>query len=275
MSWIIVTMFRRLRRIILLGIAIVFAFPGVGRGVTAPSSIEGMTLSISRYFGIGGSMNSSYVMGSNGSMYVLYEYHVPRGESFSTDSLVNSSFEVPGTYTYQPNGDATATLTVNGILTYNYNLTFSSPTGGSVSDGSFSLSPLSGGGMLANVSSRSLVSPTTPCIAGFIVTGYAPRFYLIRVAGPTLTQYGVTAAVPNPTLQLFKGSSLLAENDDWESPATRVDSLKQAVLKTSAFPFLSGSKDAAIVVLLFPGVYTAMGRSSQSGELLVEVYLVP
>jgi hypothetical protein len=47
--------------------------------------------------------------------------------------------------------------------------------------------------------------------------------------------------------------------------------------QTGAFPLPAGSKDAALVVTLSPGAYTAQvsGAAGTTGTALVEVYEVP
>jgi hypothetical protein len=66
-------------------------------------------------------------------------------------------------------------------------------------------------------------------------------------------------------------------NDDWgDNP----DSAYTALIadQLSAFALSDGSKDAALVVTLEPGVYTVVGSSADgigTGVALVEVYMVP
>jgi hypothetical protein len=70
---------------------------------------------------------------------------------------------------------------------------------------------------LKNVSARGLVSPATPFIAGFVITGNAPQRVLIRGVGPTLggPLFNVDGTLPNPQLTLFRGSTAVKTNDDW------------------------------------------------------------
>ena len=65
--------------------------------------------------------------------------------------------------------------------------------------------------------------------------------------------------------------------DDWSSTVSGYDSVHEAELKTGAFPFVFGSRDAAIVLDLNAGNYTCIitGDPGTSGEVLVEVYRVP
>lgn len=125
---------------------------------------------------------------------------------------------------------------------------------------------------MANISTRGLVQDATPLTAGFVVTGPAPRTYLIRAVGPTLSQFGVSAFLPNPSLRVMLEGSVVAQNDDWG-----VGQFSNAALLTSAsttlgaFQLIAGSRDAAVLVTLPPGAYTVQ-VSGGSGEALVEVY---
>jgi len=109
-------------------------------------------------------------------------------------------------------------------------------------------------------------------IAGFAISGSSPERVLIRAVGPTLQNYGVVGTMPDPFLRLFdQGGRVLYENDDWGN-APDPTAITQAGNATGAFP-LTG-KDAAILVNLFPGVYTAQASSQGrgAGVVLLEVY---
>lgn len=110
-------------------------------------------------------------------------------------------------------------------------------------------------------------------IAGFTVKGDAPRRVLIRGVGPTLGGFGVTDALGNPTLKIYQDDRLVAENDDWQNGLTDVAT---AATASGAFSLAAGSKDAAVVLTLAPGSYTAVVGSTggAAGTALVEVYEV-
>ena len=57
--------------------------------------------------------------------------------------------------------------------------------------------------ILGNISSRSFVQTgDNVTIGGFMVQGTEPKRVIIRAIGPELTQYGVSDALANPTLEL-------------------------------------------------------------------------
>jgi nitrogen fixation protein len=110
-------------------------------------------------------------------------------------------------------------------------------------------------------------------IAGFAVTGNAPKTLLIRGVGPTLANFGVNGVLADPRLDLYSGNTKIGENDNWGGTT----SLSDAFTVTQAFPLPTNSKDAALLVTLQPGVYSAQvsGFGSTTGVALVEVYEMP
>ena len=110
-------------------------------------------------------------------------------------------------------------------------------------------------------------------IAGFVVTGNSPKTLLIRAIGPTLTNYGVSGVLTDPKLELYAGNTKIGENDNWGGATV----LSNAFSATQAFPLPANSKDAALLVTLQPGVYSAQvsGVGGTTGVALVEVYEMP
>jgi hypothetical protein len=137
-----------------------------------------------------------------------------------------------------------------------------------------------GAGSLINVATRGFVGPGDQAlIAGFVIDGAEPRHILIRAAGPALAGFGVKNALADPLLRIFSGATLAAENDNWAAPSgagrpTAAAELVNAAASVQAFPFLPGSADAAVLVTLPPGAYTAVveGARGSNGIGLVEAY---
>ncbi len=142
---------------------------------------------------------------------------------------------------------------------------------------------------LVNISTRGFVDTDDGVlVAGFVVTGSNPKRVLIRGIGPGLTAFGVPGAVADPVLKLYaspNSTTPIAQNDNWGSPQTvtggatpaTAAELTAAAAATGAFPLASASKDAAIVVTLNPGNYSAVisGTGNTTGAGLVEVYEIP
>ena len=128
---------------------------------------------------------------------------------------------------------------------------------------------------LVNVSARTQVGTGDSILfAGFVVGGTTAKTVLIRGIGPTLGVFGVTGALDDPKLQLFSGTTLLRENDNWGGDA------QLSTIGTSVGAFTianAASKDAVLLVTLPPGSYTAQvsGVNNTTGVALVEVYDVP
>jgi hypothetical protein len=140
---------------------------------------------------------------------------------------------------------------------------------------------------LINISTRGFVdSGDGKLIAGFVVSGDAPKRVLVRGIGASLTGFGVPGALADPVLELFtsEGSTLIARNDNWSTPqsgtvagaAGTAAEIVAASQATGAFPLESGSKDAAVLITLMPGSYSAVvsGTNQTTGAGLVEVYEV-
>ncbi len=140
---------------------------------------------------------------------------------------------------------------------------------------------------LVNISTRGTVDVGTDglLIGGFVVTGNAPKKVLIRGVGPGLTAFGVAGALVDPRIAVYSGSTLIAQNDDW-SVAQPVNALQtvataaevtNAAVSAGSFALNAGTKDAAVLVTLAPGAYTAQvtGAAGQTGVALVEIYEVP
>lgn len=134
---------------------------------------------------------------------------------------------------------------------------------------------------LINVSVLKQINTGEVLIAGFVISGSAPKQVLIRAVGPTLglAPFNIGTAMSDPKLQLYSGSDVIASNDNWGTPvgaaATAVQ-LSTAFTAVGAFALPAGSRDAALLVTLAPGAYTAQVSAVQAGGVaIVEVYDVP
>jgi hypothetical protein len=121
---------------------------------------------------------------------------------------------------------------------------------------------------ITNISTRLRVGTNDDVlIGGFIVGGTGPKQLVLRALGPTLTQFGVAGALPNPTLELRNSTGgLVAFNDNWGEAANA-----QSIPASLRPP---NSLESAIFTSLNPGAYTAIvrGVSNTTGVALVEVY---
>ncbi len=127
---------------------------------------------------------------------------------------------------------------------------------------------------LVNLSARATVSGGDGAlIAGFVVAGPGTLRILVRGIGPALAASGVSGVLADPHLRLFRGGSVIAENEDWANDPA----LRDAFAAVGAGRLDGASKDAALLVTLPAGVYTAhvTGRDATSGVALVDLFVVP
>lgn len=120
---------------------------------------------------------------------------------------------------------------------------------------------------LMNISTRGFIgNGENLLIGGFIVRGQAPVKVLVRSVGPSLA--GFTTAIGDTILTLHEGQRVINTNDDWKT------SQRTAIEATGFAP--TNDKEAAILVTLNPGIYTAIvqGKNGATGVGMVEVFLV-
>lgn len=110
--------------------------------------------------------------------------------------------------------------------------------------------------------------------AGFVIVGSTPRTVLIRAVGPGLSTFNVAGVLADPQLQLYQSSvsTPIATNNDWSGTAA----LQSAFSRVGAFSLAENSRDAALLMTLPPGNYSAQvaGAANTAGAVLVEVYEV-
>ena len=130
-----------------------------------------------------------------------------------------------------------------------------------------------GTGKLINVSARNAVGTGDNILfAGFVVGGTAAKTLLIRGVGAKLAEFGVSDVLADPKLEIYTEAGVkIAENDSWNFQ------LQSVARSVGAFDLTLGSKDAALLITLPPGTYTAQisGVGGTTGEAIVEVYEVP
>jgi hypothetical protein len=126
-----------------------------------------------------------------------------------------------------------------------------------------------------NISSRGYVGVgSNILVAGFVISGPTSETVLIRGIGPSLSPFGVAAVLAAPQLTVFNSQgNQIASNSGWGGSA----GLAAIFLQVGAFSLPAGSADAALVITLAPGSYTAQlaGAGGGTGAALLEVYDVP
>lgn len=132
---------------------------------------------------------------------------------------------------------------------------------------------------LVNIATRAHVGTGNDVmIGGFIIQGDGPQTVVVRARGPSLASQGVPNTLADPFLQIFRSSTggQVAVNDDWMQMGN------WAQLQASGFA-PSNQKEAAILITLTPGAYTAIvtsgsgpfgtpGAGTGTGIAIVEVF---
>ncbi len=137
----------------------------------------------------------------------------------------------------------------------------------------FDLEPSNG--TLLNLSTQGRVGgSSSELISGFVVAGDQPRAVLVRGVGLKLRDLNTANAdfVMDPRLEIKTSTGItVAANDNWSS----LDAPLLAATQTAgAYRLDPGSRDAAVLVTLPPGAYTATVRSvsGAAGAVRVEIY---
>lgn len=143
-----------------------------------------------------------------------------------------------------------------------------------------------------NLSTRGYADRTKTMIGGFVVqAGAGPtKRILIRVQGPALAKYGLTA-MDDPYLEIYNSAGdLVLKNDDWTTGSARVNGVaddfrptvtyysEQQIYATGYAP--GNRREPCIMADLAPGSYTALVQPFESlpdqpakpGVAIVEVY---
>lgn len=127
---------------------------------------------------------------------------------------------------------------------------------------------------LVNISTRAAAGTgSETLIAGFVISGPSAKRVLVRAVGPGLAGQGVSNPIADPQLYLYAGSTQIGFNGDWGNDAK----IQGAAANVGAFSLSAGSKDAALLLTLPPGVYSAQASAADGakGIVLLEIYEVP
>jgi len=123
---------------------------------------------------------------------------------------------------------------------------------------------------LGNLSSRGFVGTGDNVLIGGVIVGPASignTNVIVRALGPSLTGFGVSGVLPDPTVKLINENGVqIAFNDDWRA--------NQAAIIAQA-PTLAPTRDeeAAFIISLAPGQYTALVEGKNAtGVATVDVF---
>ena len=128
---------------------------------------------------------------------------------------------------------------------------------------------------LGNISTRGFVDVDDNVMIAGLIAGPSNGTnlkILARALGPTLGDFGVPGALPNPTLDLVNSNgTVIRSNNDWKDDAQQRAQIEAAGLAPAH------DEEAALVETVAPGAYTAVvrGNNRTTGVGLVEVYNIP
>ena len=197
-----------------------------------------------------------------------------QNDNWSGAANISSTAAAVGAFALPANSADAAILTTLAPGSYSAHIAAKSGPGTALIE-AYDADSANTAAQISNVSARSLAGTGAAVLTvGFSITGDTDATVLIRAVGPSLSPFGVTGVLANPQLRLFSGRGTeLSTNDDWVSAA----GWGAAFSAVGAFTLGTGTRDAALLVRLSPGSYTAQasGVSNTTGVALIEVYDVP
>jgi hypothetical protein len=196
-----------------------------------------------------------------------------QNDNWGGSTTLSTTFASLGAFSLAASSKDAALLTPLTAGGYTMHVTTSNSTSGAALAEVYDADTSSTGLHLVNIAGRGAVDASSNLIAGFVVNGTGSMNVLVRAVGPTLTDYGVTGVLSNPNVTIYNSSGVsLASNDDWGGSTA----LSSTFTQVGAFNLPASSQDAAILLTLTPGPYTAVvsGINGATGVALVEVYAV-
>jgi large repetitive protein len=191
------------------------------------------------------------------------------------------------TYQWYLNGYAIAGATSSSLLTTatagnlgNYQCIVTTSNGAALSStASLTTTTTSNPGRLTNLSALTLDGSGNKLLTlGFVTGGVGTsgnQALLLRGIGPALAPLGVTNVLPDPSISLFNGSTLVNSNTGWGSTPANIAQVTAANTAVGAFVLTNNaSLDSAMAVSLTPSPYTMQvsSKSNTTGNALAEVY---
>jgi len=125
---------------------------------------------------------------------------------------------------------------------------------------------------LTNISTRGRVQTGNDVmIGGFVIQGSGPQTLAIVATGPSLSAFGIANVLADPVLTLVRSfdQAVIGSNDNWTAATNAAQLLDSGFAPSS-------NLEAAILVTLPPGAYTAIlsGSGGGTGVGIVAVYAV-
>ncbi len=128
---------------------------------------------------------------------------------------------------------------------------------------------------LANISTRGFVDTDDNVMIGGLIVGSGdrgPAKVMVRGIGPSLSKFGISNSLEDPTLELRNGDgAIVATNDNWKV-SDGGGSQENEINATGIAP--TDGRESALVRTIVPDNYTAIlrGKNNGTGVGLVEIY---
>jgi hypothetical protein len=125
---------------------------------------------------------------------------------------------------------------------------------------------------LANISTRGLVETGNNVLIGGFIPGNGVTTVIAVALGPSLTNFGITNPLLDPTLELHDSNgNTIRRNDNWK---IRDDGSSQQAEIEATHLQPTDDQESALVQTLAPGGYTAVvsGANNTTGIAVVEVF---
>ena len=127
------------------------------------------------------------------------------------------------------------------------------------------------------ISTRGYISGTNYMYAGIAINGTADKKVAFMAKGPLLSGYGISDYLADPELEIYNAAGALIYSNSSHGTVTGTGAETISTYSSSTGITLpTGAVEAAIVVTLSPGNYTAIlkGLNDSSGAAIIEAYEV-
>jgi hypothetical protein len=190
-------------------------------------------------------------------------------------ALIDAASAQAGAFALGSSGADAAILTTLPPGNYTAVVSSTTSTAGVALVEVYDMSAAAPGQKLLNIATRASAGTSdATLIAGFVVPPGSTKRVLVRGIGPGLAAFGVSGTLAQPILTLLNGSTTVASNTTFSTSAD-ANALRDASAQVGAFAM--ANNDAALIVTLAPGNYTAqvLGTGGTTGVALIEVYEMP
>lgn len=209
---------------------------------------------------------------------------VANNNDWAGEPMLSNAFAQVGAFAYTSSSAKDAGIFQPSLTPGGYTVQIGDNTGGSgavlaeLYDATLGNSYTASAPRLINVSVLKYIATGSTLTTGFVIGGTTNAKVLLRAIGPTLgvAPFNIGGVMADPKLELFNNATgaKITENNDWGGNPTQ----SAAFTAVGAFALANAAtKDAAMLVTVAPGQYSARVSANDggSGIVIVEVYELP